>query len=134
MKKLTLVLPLLALLALGIATWPRSQSNDSAHIRVKLFGDEKSTQAAVTLHDTLDADYVIVEFFYWESLQMDYSTGKNFAPLLLHKVDVVPFYRDVPIGAGSVPVPRSAVKSVNVTVVKTIEESSVQFNQEKPKL
>lgn len=121
-RKLTLVLPLLVLLTLGVTTWPRGQSN-SGRIEIQVAGDETQSEAAITLHGIGQADYVLVDIFYWQTVK-DIPT-----PLLLHKMSVLPFYADIALGSDPVPVPRSAVKSVNVTVVKTVETHSEQFNQ-----
>lgn len=119
MKKLTLALPLLVLAAFTLTARPA----DSDHFQIQLYGDETQTAAAVTLHGIKGADFAIVEFSYWQSV-----SGIP-GPLLRHTVDVVPGYMDIGLATASVPVSRQHVKSVTVTVVKSVETHSEQFNQ-----
>jgi hypothetical protein len=90
-------------------------------IEVQLGGDETSSLAAVTVHDTASADSMIITVFYW----IKYPGISQ--EILWSKTSVQPAYQDVAIASDAVPVPTSKIKSVTVTLVKNLASKKFEY-------
>lgn len=107
-----IVVGLLLALAWPLVVRPVAQTPEQ--VKVELVGDNTNSIAAVTLHDTPEADSIVVLVFYW-------TTVPGFAsPLLLSKTSVQPAYKDVAISSDAIPAPTAKIKSVTVTLVKNV--------------
>jgi hypothetical protein len=102
-------------------------------IEVYLTGDEVSSLAAVTVHDTAGADSMIITVFYW----IKYPQLSQ--EIVMSKTCVQPAYQDVAVASDPVPVPAIKIKSVSVTLVKNVASKKFEYGaavaqgrQEKP--
>jgi hypothetical protein len=92
---------------------PDVRSYDSATISVRLMEEQKGiTSVVLTEHG--DADQVIVEAFYWTTVE-----GHR---LLLHRETTAPLVKGVAVGA-SLPMPVTSIAFLRVKEMKLLTQS-----------